>query len=288
VIFKHVFGTSHVRDRLKHRCETARSVDGRVSCVSSSVEMYLLLVSRMFNRVKKENAMHRSSYSYHGTPYERCTTPVALHLRQSYADWFKTFAWSFYLTLTFSRDKKRDQADSLLEEYLREVERHIRAPLSCLIAPEEKYSGVGMPAGRTHFHLLVGCGPVLAPSTLVNIWRQPNYGGTWVSKHKANDEKLEAGESAYVLPYDRSIDASFYLFKTMGTSDWNWSLRRGHLISPQEPASAARSTQMRRVRLRQSARRYETADSRGVMAYSSSKCRKKSAEERQHANRLKN
>jgi hypothetical protein len=74
-----------------------------------------------------------------------------------------------------------------------------------------------MPAGRAHFHLLVGCGSALT-ATLVNIWRQPNYGGTWVSKHKANQEKLEARESAYVLPYDRSINASFYLFKTMGSS----------------------------------------------------------------------
>jgi hypothetical protein len=112
-----------------------------------------------------------------------------------------------------------------------------------------------MPAGRAHFHLLVGCGSALTASTLVNIWRQPNYGGTWVSKHKANQEKLEARESAYVPPYDRSIDASFYLFKTMGSSDWEWSLRRGHLISPQQPASAARSTQMRRVLVRQEARR---------------------------------
>ena len=191
---------------------------------------------------KKENAMHTASYNYHGTPYERCNTPVALHLRQGYADWFRTFDWSYYVTLTVSRDRKRNHADFLLEEYLRQVEQQIRAPLSCLIAPEEKYSGLGMPAGRAHFHLLVGCGAIVSPSKFVDIWRQPNYGGTWVSKRKANDEKLEARDSAYVLPYDRSIDASFYLFKTMGSSDWEWSLRRGHLISPQQPASAARST----------------------------------------------
>jgi hypothetical protein len=203
---------------------------------------------------RKENAMHRASYNYRGTPYERCNAPVALHLRQGYADWFRTFDWSYYVTLTFSRDKKRNQADSLLEEYLRQVEQLIRAPLSCLIAPEEKYSGLGMPAGRAHFHLLVGCGSGITPSTFVNIWRQPNYGGTWVSKHKDSGEKLQSRESAYVLPYDRTIDASYYLFKTMGESTWEWSLRRGHLISPDTPASAARSTQMRRLLIRQAAR----------------------------------
>ena len=198
--------------------------------------------------------MRRSSYNYHGTPYERCNTPIALELRQGYADWFRTFAWTLYVTLIFSRDRERNHADFLLEECLRQVERQIRAPLSCLIAPEEKYSGLGLPAGRAHFHLLVGCSAALAPSTLVNIWRQPNYGGTWVSKHKSPGEKLQSRESAYVLPYDRSIDASFYLFKTMGASDWEWSLRRGHLISPDRPASAERSTQMRRLLARQAAR----------------------------------
>jgi hypothetical protein len=198
--------------------------------------------------------MQRSSYNYHGTPYERCNTPIALELRQGYADWFRTFAWTLYVTLIFSRDRERNHADFLLEQYLCEVEKLIRAPLSCLIAPEEKYSGLGMPPGRAHFHLLVGCGSVITPSTFVNIWRQPNYGGTWVSKHKAPGEKLQSCESAYVLPYDRTIDASYYLFRTMGESTWEWSLRRGHLISPDRPSSAARSTQMRRLLARQAAR----------------------------------
>jgi hypothetical protein len=198
--------------------------------------------------------MKRSSYNYHGTPYERCNTPVALELRQGYADWFKRFAWTFYVTLTFSRDRMRSHADFLMEKYLRQVEQLIRAPLSCLIAPEEKYSGLGMPMGRAHFHLLVGCRAALTASTFVSIWRQPNYGGTWVSKRKANGSKLESGESAYVLPYDGSIDASYYLFKTMGASDWEWSLRRGHLNSPDRPASAERSPQMRRLLVRQAAR----------------------------------
>jgi hypothetical protein len=198
--------------------------------------------------------MHRNSYDFHGTPYERCSTPVAIQRRQAYADWFRTFHWRWYLTLTFFQDRKRNHADVLLEQYLREVEEHLHAPLSCLIAPEEKQSGLGKEAGRGHFHLLVGCGPVLTPSTFVNVWRQPNYGGTWVGKRKTAGQKLEAGESAYVVPYDASIDASFYLFKTMATSDWDWSLRRGHLISPEVPASAAESKQIRRLLARQAAR----------------------------------
>jgi hypothetical protein len=211
----------------------------------------------MFHRATKGIAMQRSAYIFHGTPYERCSTPVALERRQAYADWFRTFNWSWYITLTFSRDRTRNHADVLLEQFLSEVEGLIHAPLSCLIAPEEKQSGLGKEAGRGHFHLLVGCGLVLTPGAFVNIWRQPNYGGTWVGKRKTAGQKLEAGESAYVVPYDASIDASFYLFKTMGSSDWDWSLRRGHLISPDPPASAAHSTQMRRLLARQAARSNE-------------------------------
>ena len=145
---------------------------------------------------RKVNVMNRSTYDYQGTPYERCTTPIALELRQGYADWFRTFDWSLYVTLIFSRDRTRTLADLLVEQYLREVEKSIRAPLSCLIAPEEKYSGLGMPAGRAHFHLLVGSGVTLNSRTFVDIWQQPNYGGTWVSKHKAPGEKLQSRELA--------------------------------------------------------------------------------------------
>jgi hypothetical protein len=198
--------------------------------------------------------MQRNSYNYQGTPYERCNTPIALELRQGYADWFRTFRWSYYLTLIFSRDRKRNHADFLLESYLQEIEKFSRAPISCLISPEEKYSGLGMPAGRVHFHILVGCSSIVKQDTFVNTWRQPNYGGTWVSKRRVNNQKLQASESIDIQPYRSSIDASYYLFKTMGLSDWEWSLRRGHLVSPEPPASTMRSTKMRRYLSRQAAR----------------------------------
>jgi hypothetical protein len=84
---------------------------------------------------RKSIQMQRCSYNYQGTPYERCNTPIALELRQGYADWFRRFKWSFYVTLTFSREKQKNHADLLLEQCLCEVEQLIRAPLSCLIAP---------------------------------------------------------------------------------------------------------------------------------------------------------
>lgn len=196
-----------------------------------------------------------SSYKIEGTTHERYDVPFEIQLRQAYADWFRTFNWSWYVTLTFSRDRKKIDAEILLEQYLRQVEELIRAPLSCLIAPEEKPSGLGKEAGRGHFHLLVGsASSILTESTFKDLWHQPNYGGTWVSKPKTADQHLCPAESAHVVPYDRSIDASFYLFKTMGLTDWDWSVRRLHFVCPTPPASAATSTQMRSVLKRQAAR----------------------------------
>jgi hypothetical protein len=195
-------------------------------------------------------------------------------------------SWQLYVTLTMSQDKTSHQGDVLLEQYLREVEEFIRAPLSCLIAPEQKYSGLGMPPGRAHFHLLVGSGAILESRAFVNIWRQPNYGGTWVSKHKGPNQKLESCESAYVLPYDTSIDASFYLFKTLGNSDWEWSLRRGHLISREEPESAAGSSKMRKVLARNLARRTSVPSQASVVlerSATSRRSRKNLSEPQLHA-----
>jgi hypothetical protein len=111
----------------------------------------------MFHRVTKGVAMQISSYNYHGTPYERCSTPVAIERRQAYADWFRTFRWSWYITLTFSRDRTKRYADILLEQYFRDVEELIHAPLSSLIAPEEKQSGGVPPFGETDCNLTVCC-----------------------------------------------------------------------------------------------------------------------------------
>jgi hypothetical protein len=178
------------------------------------------------------------------TVYDHCSTVVDRHHQQVRGEWFRTFKWDWFLTLTFSRDLSNESASRLLEEYLSALEAHVRAPLSCLIAREQKHSGLGMPAERVHFHLLVGCGKVLPKAVFSDFWEQPRYGGTRVT-----------GEPAMALPYDPAQNASFYLFKQLSNPRFEWSIRRLELVSPIKPGSCATSSRARRS-LRRQAERY--------------------------------
>src|ERR1700733_15700601 len=126
-----------------------------------------------------------------------------IHQQQEYGTYFKAkFLWDWYLTMTFSRDVSSEQATALLNQYLREIEEKIQAPLSCLIAKEQTYSGLGKPTGRVHFHLLLSCATTLTREFLRDQWQVPKYGGDGTS-----------GPSACVLPYDAKRSATHYLFK---------------------------------------------------------------------------
>ena len=111
-----------------------------------------------------------------------------------------------------SQHRSAERASALLEDYLNEIEALVKAPLSCLISMEKHYSGLGMPAGRVHFHMLIGCARTLDPKRMDEIWSEPRYGGTWVK-----------GKSALILPYDAAIDASFYMFKSLNDPAWDWT-----------------------------------------------------------------
>ncbi len=176
-------------------------------------------------------------------PYDRLPIHRDIYHQQNHADWWRQFPWDFYVTLTFSKDRSADRATALLEEYLNEIEALVKAPLSCLISMEKKYSGLGMPAGRVHFHLLIACARPLDPKRLEDPWTQPRYGGTWVSR-----------KSAFIVPYDAAIDASFYMFKSLSDPAWDWNSRNLDLISPARPASCATSKRARR-RLRRNQKR---------------------------------
>jgi hypothetical protein len=239
--------------------------------------------------------MMTNSFVRKNVPYNSRKTAGALELQQEYAAWFNTANWNWYLTLTFSRERTRDCADALLEEYFNVLEEGLRTPLSCLIAPEQKYSGLGNYACRPHFHILVGCAPTVSAKNFSDIWRQPKFGGSWVVKNRKRcqtprlppmpslmngslstadrnpdsfavdkaaslnhsffaEPLSNEAESALVLPYDRSMQAGFYLFKTMGTSDWEWSLRRMHLVFPNLSEGTGMCKRARQSIKRQAAR----------------------------------
>ena len=183
------------------------------------------------------------------TDYDRLPSRGDIHKQQQYATWLRTFRWNLYVTLTFSHDVSSSSAQARLESYLQELELKFRAPLSCVISIETKYSGLGMPAGRVHFHLLVGCARPMDKRLMQDLWNESHYGGNRVS-----------GQAARILPYDEHICGSFYLLKTLHDPSWDLKVRNLDLISPARPASCAISTRARR-RIRRNEGRFLLAAS---------------------------
>jgi len=195
--------------------------------------------------------------------YDRWSTSIDRYRQQGYADWFRMFKWSWYVTLTFDREVGPVQARALLERYLRDLEVWSRDTLSCLIVMEQKnYSGLGMPAGRVHFHMLVATSADLTVELFEKYWNRLPYGG----KRTTNRDRPAAGLScsdgrgtkkestSHVQPYDPASSATYYLFKTLHESPDNWELRRPELMSPTRPASWHTSARTRRSIRRQEAR----------------------------------
>ena len=69
------------------------------------------------------------------------------------------------------------QARALLERFLRELEIRSANTLTCLIVREEKCSGLGMPAGSLHYHLLVATSANLTVEVFQDYWNRLPYGG---------------------------------------------------------------------------------------------------------------
>jgi len=105
-----------------------------------------------------------------------------------------------------------------------------------MIGQEQKtYSGSGKPAGRVHFHLLIGSAVNLPALAIVNWWQLAKFGGSRTS-----------GAGADVRTYDPNRGAVNYLLKFQSDPGWDVRFRNLELLSPLTPASAATSSRMRR------------------------------------------
>jgi hypothetical protein len=162
--------------------------------------------------------------------------------RPNELEWLRNWKWNYWVTLTFSGDVGREEANALLDEFLNELEAALRDSLICMISQEQKtISGSGKPAGRVHFHLLIASAVNLSASTITNWWQLPKFGGS-----------RTAGAGADVRPYDPHRGAVSYLLKFRKDPAWDVRYRNLELLSPVTPASAATSSSMRRK-----LRRYE-------------------------------
>jgi hypothetical protein len=151
-------------------------------------------------------------------------------------EWLRDWEWKYWVTLTFSRDVGRDEGNALLDDFLNELEAAHHDSLTCMIGQERKtISGSGKPAGRNHFHLLIGSAVNLTASTIVNWWQLPEFGGS-----------RTAGAGADARVYDPHRGAISYLLKFRQDPAWDVRYRNLELLSPDVPVSAATSSSMRR------------------------------------------
>jgi hypothetical protein len=170
---------------------------------------------------------------------------MAIEAGRNLAEWLYDWKWKWWVTLTFSNNICKASATALLDEYLNEVESTYGDSLTCVIAQEQKtYSGCGKPAGRVHFHLLVGCSIDLGWRPLQELWQLPQYGG---------DRTTGAG--ADVRKYDPQRGAFTYLAKVHQDRAADLTFRNLELLSPVPPLSADTSSKMRRKLLRSNERR---------------------------------
>jgi hypothetical protein len=169
--------------------------------------------------------------------------------RRNQAEWLRTWNWRYWATLTSSRDIGRDQANALLDECLSELEAAFHDSMTCMIGQEQKtYSGSGKPAGRVHFHLLIGSAVNLSASSIANWWQLPRFGGSRTS-----------GAGADVRVYDQNRGAVNYLLKYQADPAWDVRFRNLELLSPLRPVSAGTSSRMRRKLQRCEERRSKAA-----------------------------
>ena len=192
----------------------------------------------------------RLTLSTNGNEYnDRNGGRLVMEGRKNQAEWLRTWNWRYWATFTLSRDIGREQGNALLDDCLGELEAAFHDSLTCMIGQEQKtYSGSGKPAGRVHFHLLIGSAVNIPALTIVNWGQLMKFGGNRTS-----------GAGADVRVYDPNRGAVNFLLKCQADPAWDVRFRNLELLSPLTPASAATSSRMRRKLQRCEERRAKAA-----------------------------
>jgi hypothetical protein len=168
--------------------------------------------------------------------YDRWPTAAQDRMIAIYGEWLRGFAWKWFITLTFSYDKSSAQADAVLADFIDTLERRIGAPVSYVCGKElKRVSGSGMPAGRVHFHLVMGCAGSLSDATISDLWTMPAFGGDRTK-----------GSSAEVWSYDPAQRGAQYCIKYDTDPVWDWNEHNLELMSHDRPQSYATNSKMRK------------------------------------------
>jgi len=141
-------------------------------------------------------------------------------ISQHYGDFFAGFQWDISGCGTFRHNISAAEASKRMKNYMRQLGQSIKAWIPYVAVPEQRFSGLGMPAIAVHFHFLAAC---------PRQWRS-----TFATRAEQLWEDMEG--NARVTNYDPAQAAAYYLAKTAGKADFEFMLENIDRLPYQGPA----------------------------------------------------
>ena len=115
-------------------------------------------------------------------------------LVSAYGDFFSSWPWDHYATLTFARQLSESTCLRHWDDFINSLGRLTHGHVAWVRADERRWSGLASPGIPLHFHCLLKYEHVPAPEAVAGLW-----------KAKAGDAKVEA--------YDCGGGAAWYIAK---------------------------------------------------------------------------
>lgn len=165
--------------------------------------------------------------------YDKLPTAKQKAMQQNYADYFRSFPWQLYITFTFANPVGDAAAAAIYQEFVNQLEHYYRAPIGWVRGEETShFSGLGMPGGRLHYHLLLCSDVELDPKCVEQVWRALG----------------SFGDHACAEKYEPDDEAVRYCFKFLHEPGNGWNLGGLDHFGPEAAGENCRSRRRARRR----------------------------------------
>ena len=138
------------------------------------------------------------------------------------AKWLRPVSWQVFCTFEFSRRVTVSQGKAIFRDYINDLERSLRTPLTFVVGQERRAASPSRSAAPLHFHALMTSQFTLPPDLLRAGW--------WSFAGRGKD-----GETADVQEYVRGARGEEYVLKFMNDVDGDWWCRNLGFFLPGMP-----------------------------------------------------